>query len=373
MNRTDSAIVASMLICTAGTAAQAGLTFSFSDGPGLLALDISDPAKAAGIRSGAALAAARWEALWADDVTIKLALDYDASLPALGAAFSTFDPGGTPYPGVKDALGFDATSPFDAIATGHLQAGPELKMVVNEEMLPMAPGTLDPGGSINNTFMDITSSNLKALGILPGHTGGAGSDGTLKFGSAAFDFDPTDGITPGTYDFVGVALHELAHNMGFISGVDTVATLFAGYPITPPGDPDTAIMATTLDLFRYSAFSAGLGGYIPDISLPTPGPDPTRFFSIDGGLSVLEEFSTGVGLAGDGEQAGHWKADAMFGLMDPALGAGFALTDAFDTLVAGGAFADYIALDVIGWTPVPVPSTMCIASLAGVALLRRRR
>lgn len=373
MNRTCSAIVASMLICAAGTAAQAGLTFSFSDGPGLTALDLTDPVKAAGIRSGAALAAARWEALWADDVTINLALDYDAALPALGAAFSTFDPAGTPYPAVKGALGLDATSPFDFVATGHLQMGPELKMVVNAETLPMAPGVLDPGGSINNVFMDLTSSNKKALGMIPGHSGGAGSDGTLKFGSADFDFDPSDGITDDTYDFVGVVLHELAHNMGFISGVDTVATLFAGYPITPPGDPDTAIMATTLDLFRYSAFSAGLGGYIPDISLPTPGPPPTRFFSIDGGLSIIEEFSTGTALAGDGEQAGHWKADAMFGLMDPALGMEFKLTEAFDTLVAGGAFADYIALDVIGWTPVPTPSTLCIASLAGVTLLRRRR
>jgi uncharacterized protein (TIGR03382 family) len=329
--------------------------------------------KAAGIRSGAAAAAARWSALWADDVTLKIALDYDPGLPALGASFATFDPAGTPYPAVKDALGMDASTPFDFIATGHLQPGPELKMVVNDEMLPMAPGMLDLGGSINNTFMDLTSSNKKALGMIPGHSGAAGADGTLKFGSAAFDFDPSDGITSGTYDFVGIVLHELSHNMGFISGVDTVASLFAGYPITPPGDPDTAVMVTTLDLFRYSAFSAGIGGYIPDVSLPTPGPDPTRIFSIDGGLTAIEEFSTGVGLAGDGEQAGHWKEDPMFGLMDPDLGLGFELTDAFDALVVGGAFADSIALDVIGWTPVPAPGTVCLAGLAGASLFRRRR
>jgi len=353
--------------------AHGGLTFSFSDGPGLIALDGTDPVKAAGIRSAAAAAASRWSAMWADPVTLHLALDYDPALPAIAATYSTFSPTGTPYPAVKGAMVTDGTSAFDAVATGHLQPGPELKFVRNAlTPSPYAP-ILDVGGSINNSFMDITSSNLKALGILPGGFGGAGSDGTIKFGDWDFDFDPSDGITAGTYDCVGVALHELAHNMGFISGVDTMAVLYGGVPFVPPMDPDPVVMVTTLDLFRYSAFSAGYGGFIPDLSLPVPGPPPTRVFSIDGGLTAIEEFSTGAALAGDGSQASHWKTDAMFGLMDPTLATGFELTDAFDTLAAGGAFPDAIALDVIGWTPVPAPGSLALTGLSCIALARRKR
>ena len=42
------------------------------------------------------------------------------------------------------------------------------------------------------------------------------------FSSAfSFDFNPDDGVTAGQMDFIGVAIHEIGHALGFISGVDT--------------------------------------------------------------------------------------------------------------------------------------------------------
>ena len=241
---------------------------------------------------------------------------------------------------------------------------------------PYAP-VLDAGMSLNNMSMDIPTSNAKALGLMPPHAGGPGADGTITFGSAPFDFDPTDGITPGTYDFVGVALHEIAHNMGFISGVDTMTTLLPPGGFGPGGDPDPLVIATALDLFRYSTDSVAAGPFVPDISLPVPGFSPVRYFSIDGGASIIDLFSTGVGLRGDFKGAGHWKDDPFLGLMDPELLAGFALTSAFTTLTTGPTPSiDLMALDVIGWNVIPVPAPGSAAALGLSALLmtgRRRR
>jgi len=37
-----------------------------------------------------------------------------------------------------------------------------------------------------------------------------------------FDYDSSDGITAGYYDFETVALHEIGHVLGFVSVVDAI-------------------------------------------------------------------------------------------------------------------------------------------------------
>ncbi len=361
--------------CALAGSASGQVSFAFTPGPGLTTLFSTDPVKAAGIMSGVSAAATKWSALLGDPVTLRLTVDYDASLPALGAAYSTFLPGGFTYSSVKAGMVADVTSAFDVSAVTHLQPGPALAMWRND-MLAGAPygPILDAGVSLNNMSMDITTSNAKALGLLPGHSGGPGSDGTIKFGGAAFDFDPSDGITPLKYDFVGVALHEIGHNMGFISGVDTMATLVPPGAVGPGGDPDGIVMATALDLFRYSTDSVGAGLFVPDISLPTPGFGAPKYFSLDGGASIIDLFSTGTALAGDMKGAGHWKSDGTLGLMDPDLAAGFALTSAFTAMTSGPTPSlDLMALDVIGWNVIPAPGSASLLGMAGLLVARRRR
>jgi len=150
--------------------------------------------------------------------------------------------------------------------------------------------------------------------------------------------------------------------------------LLPPFPGLPGGPRDATPMVTVLDLFRYSSDSVMVGPFVPDLSLPVPGFSPTRFFSIDGGVTPMGLFSTGIGLAGDGHQAGHWKLDPTFGLMDPVLGAGFELTAAFDGLLTmPGLTPDLMALDVIGWTIVPSPSGITVLAGGLLVAARRRR
>jgi hypothetical protein len=79
----------------------------------------------------------------------------------------------------------------------------------------------------------------------------------------------------------------------------------------------------------------------------------------------LGKFSTGV-FNGDGRQASHWKDNLTLGIMDPTLAPGE---------LAVIRPLDLKAMDVIGYTPAPVPepgSAMLLVLGAAVFLIRRR-
>jgi hypothetical protein len=180
------------------------------------------------------------------------------------------------------------------------------------------------------------SSVVKAVGGSLANP--AQRDGNVTFSSNfSFDFDARDGITAGTFDFVGVAIHEIGHALGFVSGVDAFdyfsspdgpATGALGYDLN-----DTSIFSA-LDMFRYSApgqLDFRVGG--------------TKYFSIDGGQTALfgNTMSTGS-FNGDGRQASHWKdtpgCQVGNGIMDP--------TFCFGQMgyVTG---LDLAAFDAMGW------------------------
>ena len=87
----------------------------------------------------------------------------------------------------------------------------------------------------------------------------------------------------------------------------------------------------------------------------------SKYFSVDGGLSPLAEFSTGSTY-----EASHWKDNLNLGLMDPTAGVGELLAFSEN---------DLRALDVIGYDRVvPEPSTgVCGLAAVGLAVLGRRR
>lgn len=201
----------------------------------------------------------------------------------------------------------------------------------------------DNDNTVNNQRVIGTGANLKALG----YTGFTQPDGTITFNSdVAFDFNPTNGISSGTLDFVGVAIHEFGHALGFTSRTDVydqfgcpkgpgcgTATGNSNFNTTTNGS------LTVLDLFRYS--SEGVRNVSPGQEV---------YFSVDGGVSELygnANMSTGV-YHGDGRQGSHWKAPARacdepayIGTMNPYLCSG-QMSDVTAT--------DLGAFDAIGWT-----------------------
>ncbi|MGL6342673.1 MAG: NF038122 family metalloprotease, partial [Waterburya sp.] len=143
-----------------------------------------------------------------------------------------------------------------------------------------------------------------------------------------------------TLDFLSVALHEVGHILGFVSGMDDEGWLNVVTEARTKNEvikSDAMKFATPLDLFRYSSASSAVG----KIDLSVGG---NSFFSINGGKTNLGNFSTGEysDLGGDGYQASHWKyqGDNPMGIMDPALKLGQRRN--LSNL-------DIKAIDVMGW------------------------
>lgn len=339
--------------------AAAGLTIALDAPDGI------DPQALSGFYS----AASYWSTVLADNVEVRLTVDF-TSLPAgvLGSTSATY--GSFEVSDVFSYLAIDATSDHDLIATSHF---PSLN---NETFLSFVTQTNTEGGSTstsldndtslfipitgdnlnsaanNNRFLALTTANAKALGWqAPDPTA---SDGSITFSSGfSWDFDQSDGIDDGRQDFVGVAIHEIGHALGFVSGVDAV-----DQAIDSQGDLDPYAVFSILDMYRYSSdgtlnLAAGVESY----------------FSLDGGATSLATFSTGVSN-GDGRQASHWKDNQNYGLMDPT------------TNPAGQSNSisqlDLLAFDVIGWdlqvSAIPEPtSTLALSLLLASSLGFRKR
>lgn len=304
---------------------------------------------------GFSAAAAYWQSVLTDDVTLNIRVGFTtegfSSPSILGQASSASS--SKSQVAWRAALIADATTPLDDIAKANL-------------------------ATFSNVNVNLNTALQKAIGL---YTGAAGAiDATITFNSARpFDFDPRDGFTGVSSDFVSVAVHEMGHALGFTSAVGTAST--------------NASRPSNTDMFRYQngSFSMLWGG------------DP--YFSIDGGATEMfgrSDFSPGS----DGFQTSHWEeaprvhdgvsctvSTLQIGIMDPTGGLcqegivtaqDLALFDAIgwnvntNILAQPGyqKFTSQIVQDYINATAVPEPSTwaMWLAGMGvgGVALRRRR-
>lgn len=313
--------------------------------------------------AGFTAAAKFWESVFTNDATIRVDVGFSALRPGVLAQAGSSS-AGVEVEQFLNALratgttNLDSQTVFPNLVASQFE-NDDGSNVLGVNALISAPNangggvatplsrTLDADGSANNVVLDANTANLKAVGLL-GDDGS--SDAAITFSNEfGFDFDPTDGIAAGAFDFVGIAIHEIGHALGFVSGVDTY-DFVGGNPDIPFGDGTFADLdlnpfriASPLDLFRYSELSDQFGV----LDWGVGGEDgEAPFFSIDGGATNLfgdAFFSTGSFL-GDGRQASHWRdvagGEIQRGIMDPTISRGT------NSIITG---LDLAAFDAMGW------------------------
>lgn len=168
--------------------------------------------------------------------------------------------------------------------------------------------TLPGGFGLTGNILG-TKAALKAVGGFGNLDGTFGAtDATLTFNTQfAFDFDNSNGVSPGLVDFETVAAHEIGHALGFASVVDSVDQLVNN-------GQAANVSPFLLDFFRFANGTANDPSNAASFTTATrflsPGGSPiTDFITAVGAEAVENAMSTGA-FTGDGRQASHWKDNA---------------------------------------------------------------
>jgi hypothetical protein len=279
-------------------------------------------------------AAQQWEAFVADPIFVTINADM-APLGSgiLGSTGSVILFGG--YSTLRNAMVADASNEADdGIAT----------------LLPASGSFTLPAGFGLDGNIQVTKANAKALGFANLDTSFGVSDASMTFSTNFnFDFDRSDGVTAGFFDFESVAAHEIGHVLGFVSDVDYIDFRLNQSQTAADVEP------TTLDMFRFDdggpndpATSANFQTF-PRSMVPGNAEVLDQISAGYGSIEVL--FSTGT-TQGDGRQASHWKDNLLLGIMDPTLA---------PQEISPITLNDLRAIDLIGYEITGVPECGSLA------------
>ncbi len=254
-----------------------------------LSWDDSVASAPAGFKPAVLAAAQYLETQFTDAVTINISVGYGEAYGTslgsgtLGASVSYLT--SASYHTLRTALANDVTTLDDRAAVASL------------------PTTAPTTGTLWTT-----TANAKAIGLVSATS--TSTDGYIGF-SSSLPFTYSGAVAGGTYDFMGVALHELTEVMGrgMLTG-GTVGSTTNSYEL--------------MDLFHYSA--AGTR----DFSASTPG-----YFSPDGGTTNLGALNT----ASNGD-AGDWSSSMGNDSFDA-----FSNANVTNTMSS----ADLRVMDTLGW------------------------
>lgn len=287
---------------------------------GTAQLDASPQAKAAFER-----AAQIWESRIRNAVTVYVDVDYGAT--RFGAPF---DAGVLATHVTSLYVGTSEYSPLRDLLRARADNGAET-MLYNA--LPASSLPTDLGSTSDVLFSSILA---RALGAVPAAATSTELAPSVGVNSAfAYDFDPSDGISPGTTDFEALAVHEIGHMLGFTSGVGSVE-LGRTFPYP-----------SILDWFRFRP-GVTSGSFIRAQRIQSSGGEQVYFA---GAASLALSTGRADGTGGDGRQADHWKDELLTGGTRIGLMSPFLLPGVRGELTEN----DLGAFDVMGYNIVNAP------------------
>ena len=292
-----------------GNAAAAGaVNFNFTYAPGTTFEQ----------KVGFEMAGQIWSSYLQDDFTANIYIETTDSLAenVIGGALPGIE-AGKQYHEYRKKVEQDVTSTIDSIAMNGLDSLSHkydvFQAVYNGKLVK------------DMNRLNVTRANAKAIGLISDNSD---LDGYILMSdlsniNANWNYDVLGNtVSDNSLDFLSVALHEVGHVMGFVSGVDNSNWLNIMTEHEANGDlikRDRIKFFNPLDLYRFTEASAGMNAV--DISI-----GGNSYFSIDGGITNSGNFATGqaISAGGDGYQASHWeKRDSdVLGIMDPVLGMG---------------------------------------------------
>ncbi|NEO41848.1 MAG: hypothetical protein F6J90_38215 [Moorea sp. SIOASIH] len=272
-----------------------------------------------------------WSYYLTDDVTVKIHVEMTDGLPSniLGGALPGLQKNKN-YKTFRKKLKSDRTSEDDYIAYDSLQEHQY------SDGNTRYHGVFESGEGWYNKNIALTNANAKAIKY---HSNNSLLDGYIVMNDTfnwSYDYQRNAPTPSDAVDFLSVAMHEIGHIFGFVSGVDS--TILADNDASYEMNLERLMRTTALDMYRYTNWSANINRI--DMAYGV-----NALFSIDGGDTARAEFSEGkdphLGFGGDGYQASHWDGQGNdLGVMKPALG--WAERSDISPL-------DLEAFDVIGW------------------------
>ena len=337
------------LLCVG--AAVSALTAGQANAANIILVDqgfAGTPAQQAQFRAGFQIAAAYWGSVLTNNITIRLGV---GTAPLGTGIIGSTGSSAMDYTVANWEAGVNATKSNSAVDTGivlptltngaaaFITNGPAVaagNLGINTAVKQYDTDTTGLN-STDNKVLYLNTANVKAIGGTATYNNDPTStgynpgqlDGEVQFSTNfGFDFDPTNGVDANTFDFIGVAIHEIGHALGFVSGVDFLD--YFGRPNGPGRAAgvgynfDRTSVYSALDMFRYSTDPTNVApGTNPVLDLAVGS---ASYFSVDGGVTQFNGnslFATGT-YNGDGDQASHWKdasgANAcgpQIGIMDP--------------------------------------------------------
>jgi len=252
------AIFASMMVA-GRTVSALTINLTFDPDATLTAAGVTD---IAGMKAACSFAAKQFTDRYTDPINVNIKVVATPGTQDFGSSSSSLDSVNS-YNALRAAFAADSKTADDATTVGNggsVAAGPD----------PIATTHL----------YNVTRAQAKALGL---RTDDLQNDGTFTFGGGQkWTYDPNNRKVAGSFDFIGVAMHEYSEIMGRTSIMGD-----------PKFDPTPTYVA--FDLFHYTG--AGTRGL---------NTGPGRSFSFNNGTNLLIAFNDG----GNGGDAQDWAGPA---------------------------------------------------------------